>query len=581
MDRILTCRMAAEMRLILLLLIVVGVSINSYGKSIRLPVKEYTVLKVSFSAQEMTLCKGKSASLTATITPATDEPCVYFESSNTSVVAIDGAAPNLTITGMGPGIAKVSAFVNGNEAASVTVKVLEVSFKSDKIVLLENTTIPLDVMVNPPELASNITFEAVNNGIVTVSDAGNGSWNVKGNTAGSTMIRWKNSSGICDAIWVEVYKITVDSIIFNYDKNSFTRDAINIRKNKDGPLSRAEYSPYYSPEYKPAAYIRNTTNLKIKVFFSCIPLTMNQAFIKGISDDGEISILNNLIGKNVAFVNGHSGPILFDIDKPIPNRIDSTAEYWKWQCDTIDLKKVIKPDFIRTGPHVTFVLLDVPESPWKLTDADYHVPWYDVLENACGWARNATDATATVTKIALNVYQKFPGEWEFIKRVYDGGPSHTPGNFCRLSMILYNQVGGKVDVDCRDVSAIVQLYSQVLGVKGIQVQRINISRSQDFDCNNNEPPYEPNLCDEFCYKKILAIGNINIDANWKTGCWDFHQVTLYNGKIYDACMMVKDNYGVTRIPIAEDLNITGTYHRDLLESGDWNVRPPFLIQDFE
>ncbi len=167
-------------------------------------------------------------------------------------------------------------------------------------------------------------------------------------------------------------------------------------------------------------------------------------------------------------------------------------------------------------------------------------PWAVVLRYSCDWAEDETNDPDAVTSITTRAYNGFG-------KNYDGGDSHVDSTTCHLTDMLSESW-----VDCRDMSAIVQLFSQVLGVSNVQVRRVN---------------------GQFAYKMINPIGS----PGWQTGAWNFHQFGWYGGEVYDACIEL--DMSSPRVPTGEDLNTT--YKNDLYDAGYWTPQTPFIINDFD
>lgn len=107
-------------------------------------------------------------------------------------------------------------------------------------------------------------------------------------------------------------------------------------------------------------------------------------------------------------------------------------------------------------------------------------------------------------------------------------------------------------VDCQDMSAVVELFTRVLGGSSVQVRRID---------------------EDFFHKYILRIGK----STWTNGFWNFHQVGWYNGAVYDACLQLRESDPY--VPVGDD--IYGSYSNNLHQVGEWIPQEPHNITSFD
>jgi len=133
---------------------------------------------------------------------------------------------------------------------------------------------------------------------------------------------------------------------------------------------------------------------------------------------------------------------------------------------------------------------------------------------------------------------------------YKGDDSHTYGATCHLTSLLSDTWA-----DCRDMSAVVQLYTRVLGGANAKVRKV-------------EGPFDTN--------PILPI-SAGGSGTWATEYWEFHQFGS-KSNVYDACLML--DYSSPRVPVDEDLSTT--YKNDLLAPGEtWTPGSEFSITNFD
>ena len=155
-----------------------------------------------------------------------------------------------------------------------------------------------------------------------------------------------------------------------------------------------------------------------------------------------------------------------------------------------------------SGVHTVYTILNEPVAPWQNTAGNQKNAWTTILDYSCAWAATATDETNTVVQITTGANSGFG-------KVYNGSQTHTPGNMCHLSAMVSGAV-----VDCRDMAAVVELFTRLLGGATVQVRRVD---------------------GPFAYKRILPIGS----STWGDNGWNFHQFGWHAGSVNDACVHLK------------------------------------------
>ena len=161
------------------------------------------VTGISLNKTSVTLKKGETASLTATVTPsnATNKTVTYY----TSDKYVAKVSSNGTITAVGGGTATITAKAGGKTATcKVTVKVAQtgiaLSGNSSKTVA-QGSTLKLKVAKVPADATDSFatTWSSADTSIATVSSNGT----VTGVALGTTTITAKQNG------WTVTYKITV------------------------------------------------------------------------------------------------------------------------------------------------------------------------------------------------------------------------------------------------------------------------------------------------------------------------------------------------------------------------------------
>ena len=134
------------------------------------------VTSVSLNKTELTIEKGKSETLTATVSPsdATDKT-VSWKSSNTSVVTVD---QNGRVTAVGAGSAVITVTTkDGSKTATcnvtVVIPVTSVSLNKTELTIEKGKSETLTATVSPSDATNKVvTWQSSNNSIATVDQNG-------------------------------------------------------------------------------------------------------------------------------------------------------------------------------------------------------------------------------------------------------------------------------------------------------------------------------------------------------------------------------------------------------------------------
>jgi hypothetical protein len=300
-----------------------------------------------------------------------------------------------------------------------------------------------------------------------------------------------------------------DEIKFNYDEAGYNNDALTIRK-ADGSTATVPEWKYYVRSEK-FAYIKSQSNRKIQVRFDSnredMHLIINLTVTSG-TGPGEIC---NYFVANYTKLDW----ITLTLDGTIPGTVGIRDFTWKWEIYAItnDYGYCSAATNSYTY-HSYYTLLAAPQAPMA-------EPWSSVLDYACDWA----SGQSTEFNVAWYITE---GAYNNLDKTYYGGNSHSPVPNFNLTSFLNDDWA-----DCRDMSAVVQVFTNAVGGSNIMVRRIN---------------------GQFQYKPILPIGY----STWNGGTWNFHQVG-YLSNVFDACLML--NQSSPRIPLNESIN--GSYKNDL------------------
>jgi len=257
--------------------------------------------------------------------------------------------------------------------------------------------------------------------------------------------------------------------------------------------------------------------------------------------------LGNLNETRVQFQNGISqGDVTiagadytkFTASKNTPNMVYKDTFSWEWQVTAANGNTIDTASFGTTAGHTVYVVYAAPGAPWSTAANNTLNPWANVLDYACDWASGEANLADAVRVITLKAHTDFGKE-------YYGEDTHTVDNNCNLTSLLAAN-----RADCRDMSAVVQLFANVVGVPNndIKVRRIE-GGFQTY-------PVQP------------------MKLSWQSVWWDFHQVAWYNGSVYDACIRARQSGSY--IPAGIDLSY---YEMDvrMLLSGSWVPQTPHTI----
>lgn len=323
-----------------------------------------------------------------------------------------------------------------------------------------------------------------------------------------------------DVVWIK----------FNYEAG-YSNDALAIVKNASTVIDVPEWLP--PSRNNPFAYIKSQTNRRITVNFWHNQGPADICNIH-VSMPGAIGYYPGLIAESV--VNfpscGESGSALLTMTGTVTNGVQHFGFYIQFRVTNVN--GVALNPFITTGicgPHMYYVLLGAPQAPMA-------VPWTDVLDYSCAWAQYKSNESDAVRKITEKAYTSFG-------KNYWGSGTHAPGTTLHLTSLFASSWA-----DCRDMSAVVHIFTRALGGSQTNVRMIN-STTYGYE--------------DFKYKSIDPVGS----PSWTTGWWNFHQVANLSA-VYDACLRL--NQSSPRIPVGEDIN--GSYKNDLFDPVPGSVWAP-------
>jgi len=267
---------------------------------------------------------------------------------------------------------------------------------------------------------------------------------------------------------LDVCKIRVEEIVFNYDSENSLNDSINLRKDYYVPIDVPEYVK--GTQNQPAAYLKEQ-NVRIQVRLTMNPAVDGTYGIRGISDDN--GVLGNTGEVWVTFEGGISqeGPddpntpfddsefVEFLILGQTPGMISKSEESWRWEMNTGGEWV----EFDTTSGHEIYVLWDYPQPPWVPNGYyDHKTPWVKALDFAIHTAgacnMNDVNAIAQITDYLFSshglIYDKEWGRERY-------GFKNTSGNMDLHGYI--DKLNSNV-VNCYDQAGAICALGCLLGV---------------------------------------------------------------------------------------------------------------------
>ena len=345
--------------------------------------------------------------------------------------------------------------------------------------------------------------------------------------------------------------IILKAIKFNHDPGSINNDAITIRKNKTQTISVPEWVDGISTtaDDSLAAYAITETSgniLTIQARFQTLNEDASLFEIRAI--DGSTNprnpggcigwlikliqqilkaIFGNVLGEVqsqwVDFIVDDSGFVTFNLTGPRIWTAGVGIYFTEWQWQYRSSRKVPWQN-MQMSRHKIYVLVAGPKAPWNQTAGSDHLPWTDVLNYSCNWARGAITKDQASIKITEQVYNlgnsllqyDCPGD----------GDRHYATDFDTFDCTkflekLHGLYGNGEYVNCTDCATIVTTFANILGAE------LWASRMELY----------------FNLNPILAIGS----STWQTACkWGgfrYHEVAWKNNcdvndEIFDACLKV-------------------------------------------
>ena len=323
----------------------------------------------------------------------------------------------------------------------------------------------------------------------------------------------------------------VVAIKFNHNTGSTSSDGINLYDSLNNQnITAPEWKYYLGDNWnKKFGYIKDTVPI-IQAQFFCETDEQNFDTLEIEADwnDGEHFWV--VTDTTVVFADSLTSFINFHAST-VPTSVGKRTIGWTWRITKVDGESQSPPKVLGYTDHDYYTVLANPQSPMS-------TPWTEVLDYACDWASGENMSSMIVDKITLNSY--YTGFKNYNSQISHCDTASTG----QVSLNLTNLLSG-TNADCKDMAAVVQVFSNAIGVSGVYMKRI----SGSFNTQSIDP-----------------IGTTNPDG-WFNLQWNYHQVGWYSSSVYDSCLRLDQDS--PRVPRGEDID--DEYKDDLYSSGTWNV----------
>jgi hypothetical protein len=345
--------------------------------------------------------------------------------------------------------------------------------------------------------------------------------------------------------------LQLESIAFNHDTNGHASDALTIRRNASQPVHVPEWRRGVSTtaDDSPAAYsladVRgNTVYIRVELSRTlpsdntvevraldlnagggCLYALLTALGLGWLVKPSPGNLLGRVVERKVHFGSGtSSGPVMFRL---ADHRLDTAGveqgvTMWLWQYRATSMSPWID---IGITMHRVFAVLRAPTAPWQQSPAglsNTQLPWADLLQYACSWAKGAKTADEASAAITKAIYALGPSIIE-----YDcpgGGSSwYSWPDFDATALLdrLGGGPGNGIYINCSDCATFTSSCANLVGA--------------DL--------WQSRMGWGFSLNEILAIGS----SAWQTACgWGsfwYHEVAwkgacTANERVYDACLQV-------------------------------------------
>jgi hypothetical protein len=325
----------------------------------------------------------------------------------------------------------------------------------------------------------------------------------------------------CDPLPV----VSLTSIAFDYDPTRAAIQALTIRRNFGNDVPVPEWVPgKTAAKDAPCAYaIASLTGTPTIRVVLGIPATTTHAVKIQATGGGILGAIDPIA---VSFT-GTSATVTLSLSHHSltgggVQRADVT---WTWQYQ-VDGGAWAN---MATTNHRVYVILTVPTQPWQqgALRSNQQLPWADVLDYACVWAKGATTVDGALSLVTPKVNSGINLIYDTVSGVsyYTASTAGTTYFLCGLfvDFLTTGKGNGRI-VACSDCATIVTSFANILGANIFTSVMLNAANpSTGFACN-----------------QILAIGTSAWAVPFGTG-FSYHEVAwtgtaTYPDVLYDACL---------------------------------------------
>jgi len=362
---------------------------------------------------------------------------------------------------------------------------------------------------------------------------------------------------VCKADFTAYYKLVVPkveltNIKFNWDTNSSSSDAINIRQDYNTAYNISNGEWVKGGANIPICYTTNKS-VTIKARFTMQPTNILNADVWAISI-GSGCALGDVIKTNVAFSGGVSEYITFQVSGRTTNCIrKSTSGSWLWKMGNVNGLGTPAMDFATSGVHTVYTILNEPVAPWDNTYNASNNAWVKALDFDIGNASCNGDSTASNALIHITQFLHTGHGLTYDVGTFGGDKGRQKYNisgtfnltgYIDKSSGLWGTAGNVVN--CYDQAGGVSVCARLMGIPAEYV-------FMGYTLYNGRPPFGyilatdligvGGLCNNPFYPTISPTNNIPLlgtggNTDLIDPCrsmFSNHAFVKNNGVIYDAC----------------------------------------------
>lgn len=347
--------------------------------------------------------------------------------------------------------------------------------------------------------------------------------------------------------------IQLDSIKFNHAPRRLDSDALTLGRNGTTLVRVPEWQNGGSLGQSVAAYaIRETDNhpITIQARFRLPAPQFSQMEVQALDAHNTVSnVLGTVMRNQVNFnFDTLSQFVTFTLNDTRLAQVGVGTHIVRWRWQVRLPPSANFTDFAVTT-HKIYTVLGLPNLPWEqpplLTD-EIQLPWVEVLDWACHWARGARTADEAAEMVTRNIHALGP---QFIEYDEHGGQStytyllsEQTGSqefLCNRFLRLLRGEGIPPHrlVNCSDCATIVSTFANILGC--------NLSPSR----MSPQPPDNQG----FRLNLIRPVGFSQWSPNFDFGGFSYHEVAwkgacTENDPVYDACLQLDRDDDPTAAP---------------------------------